>query len=207
MKELFLLLLFIGSASMAQDISKDTLRMKPILIEKNQARKVKIKSFRYMGSSSLHNPLLSEPEVLTLVDMLPEGYLHSVSFWFNNFMEINNYPIEAQDTDVELLAYEVNPDNTPGNRIEHETNIIKVTKDFAGKMTIDLSELNILSKGKIYIGLRRLTPSASNNTRQEFEVNFVCNSNTYTSYIRKLGSSAWLKSDNAFEMEVKLEAL
>jgi len=106
-------LLFITVAH-AQDLMKDTIQLENVSIDK---KKVKIKS-KYISSFCTHHEnLRNNIAVVTLVDNLPTGYLHSITYVFNNAFDKKT--AEFKDTEVELLFFEVKEDNRPGNRITY----------------------------------------------------------------------------------------
>lgn len=170
---------------------------------KNYKSKIKKVS---IGSLCTHyEPMIYSAEIITLADDLPSGYLQSVTFNFNNKFH-KNQEINFQDSEIQILFYKVNPDNTPGELISTNKNII-VRKEHVGKMEIDVRDLNILTEGKLFIGLSRIT---KNTTKlPEFEVNCVCWGNKgYFTYERPASSSEWSLKKYGFaalKMEVKTE--
>lgn len=117
---------------------------------------------------------------------------------------------DFKDAEVELLFFEVNDDNTPGDRIPCPKKTVFVSKDFSGKMEINLKDLNIKSDGKLFIGLKNLTKNTAYKT--EFEVDLVCfdeekGKREYISYEKRNESSPWriAHAIDGFKMRVKVE--
>lgn len=193
---LFTLLFFVAFYADAQIIDKDTIQLHNIVIsnKKPKIKKIKIKSPACLS----HENLLYTSQVITLIDKLPSGYLHSVTFNFNNFMEsdvffdLEKYPIIKEDTNLEVLFYDVNLNGTPGKPLAYNKSFI-VKKDFEGEMTIDLRLLYIKTNGKFFIGLKRYVQPPG--YFRSFEVDFCCHTTKYTSYIRKTDNDSWVKNE------------
>lgn len=204
MKSLILILaLSFFTITSAQDFTKDTIQLNNVDIKRSKKRVV---STKLSSFCSYICDLRSEH--VTLVDKLPEGFLKSVSFKFNSRgMGMGDYK-HYQTTTVEILFYEVNANNTPGERINHSPAVLTVDKDFHGKMVIDVSKLNIKNQGKIFIGLRRVNPA--NIKKYDFVVDGICGpKEEYTSYFRANDSGKWYrdKSMPGLKMTIKLEQL
>jgi len=202
-----MLTLFV-TAAYAQNLSKDTIQLENVSIDK---KKVKIKS-KYISSFCTHHEnLRNNIAVVTLVDNLPTGYLHSITYVFNNAFDKKT--AEFKDTEVELLFFEVKEDNRPGNRITYPKKTVFVSKDFSGKMEIDLTSLNIKSDGKLFIGLKNLTKNIG--YKAEFEVDGICmpedsTKRKYISYERRDDGTTWQLTKyilDGFKMKVKVEVL
>ena len=149
--------------------------------------------------------------MVTLMDDLPVGYLHSITYVFNNAFDAKT--ADFKDAEVELLFFEVNDDKTPGNKLSYPKKTVFVSKDFSGKMEIDLKELTIKSDGKLFIGIKNLTKNIGN--KAEFEVDGVCMSEKnskrkFISYDRRNDASPWQLTRYPVEgikMRVKVEVL
>lgn len=208
MKYLFLLLVSCCCYSQA-NIAKDTLRLEELVVDKQQ-RKPKIKSIRYSAICTFVEGLDYNEEVVTLVDKLPPGKLHSVFYKFNNWHYSDSYVTYAYaDTSVELVFYGVTENNSPGERIAHEAKIVNVPAGQDGRMEIDLTNLNIYSDGKIFVGLKRLSKDKVAGIK-EFEVDGICEdkNNEYTTYARQKGKDAWFRpAIKALKLELQVEVL
>ena len=210
MKNFFLCVALLCAINIfAQNLNKDTIQLKEIVV-RSQKSKPKIKKFSYRSNHTLlENLEYSVDEAITLVDKLPAGWLHSVTFKFNTASTDKYVAYDYKDTQLELLFYEVNPDNTPGNPIVHEKKIITVSGDFSGKMEIGLANLNIKSDGKIFIGLKRLNKSGSDTREFEVDCLYAYEPNyKYISFSRQDSTLPWKLSTMiaAFRMDVKVEA-
>ena len=205
MKQLYLLLLLLTTSVLfAQNWEKDTIKLNEVLILN---KKYTIKTYKFWSVCSLVDGFDSTvTEMVTLVDQLPEGYVESVSFKFNRPDENSHHTTretEYQDSEMEMVFYEAKPNNTPGERIKHERKIFTVSKDFSGKMKIDVSDLNIKSSGRIFIGLKRLTSNIKLK-RREFYVDCLCNKEKFISY-RCYSNGKWQSSRTyALKMIVKV---
>lgn len=186
----------------SQDIAKDTIQLSNVNINKNKNR---VKSKSIGGLCNSYEPFKQTQGVITLVEGLPLGYLHSVTFSFNN--PYDKSQAEFQDAEIELLFFEANSDNTPGQRIEHDKKILMIKKEFSGKMEIDIRSLAIRSDGKMFIGLRNLTKNRG--AIMQFEVDCTCigKKNKYISFQRYDEVSDWTKTEytlDAIKMKVKV---
>ena len=115
---LTVLILLSTLSAFAQDITKDTIQLKPAYAGKWAKEEiVRIKTTgEELGSDVLER---SDVEV-SLIENLPEGYLHSIKFYFNSGL-INlakkALKIDYKDTPLALVIYEVNEDGKPGKAI------------------------------------------------------------------------------------------
>jgi hypothetical protein len=179
MKYLYFLLLFC-STLIAQEINiaKDTLQMREVVIKEDFSKfrdaKVKIR-----GECMNPESLITYTEIVTLVENLPQGYLESISFFFNqrHYMSYTSDSKKFEDTEFEVVLYNVNDDNTPGERIMRDEKYIKVMKDHTGKAEVHFLEFNIKNQKKMFVGLRRT--SSGNRPKREFYIDCVCNSQNY----------------------------
>lgn len=191
--------------SVAQDLTKDTIQLENISINK---KKLKIKSRIIASNCTHHEQLWDNSSIITLMNDLPVGYLHSVTFIFNN--PYDSKTADFKDAEVELLFFAVNDDNTPGDRIPYPKKTVFVSKDFSGKMEINLKDLNVKSDGRLFVGLKNLTKNTAYKT--EFEVDLACflegeGKRKYISYQKRNESSPWRLTDliDGFKMKVKVE--
>lgn len=202
-----MLTLFVTEAY-AQDLTKDTIQLENVSINK---KKVKLKSRIIASSCTDHEHLWDNKAIITLVDNLSVGYLYSITYIFNN--PYDSKTADFKDAEVELLFFAVNDDNTPGERISYPGKTVFVSKDFSGKMEIDLRGLAVKSDGRLFIGLKNLTKNIVYKT--EFEVDAVCVANEkskrkYISYDRNDDKSPWKLTRypfDGFKMKVKVEVL
>lgn len=201
---LFVVLFYISWSIDAQIIESDTIQLNDILISN---KKPKIKRTRTRSFCLSYEHLLFKPQFITLIDKFPPAYLHSVTFNFNNmvdrdiFPDIEKYPVITEDTKLEVLFYDANPDGTPGKPLANNKTFT-VKKDFQGAMKIDLSPLYIKTNGKFFIGLKRdIQPPAY---FRSFEVDFCCHTGKYISYIRKSDNDSWVKNESIHSTAPKM---
>lgn len=209
MKYLLLFVFFYTSSYSQLNLEKDTLHLKETVVN-NIKLSGRTKSIRYTAFCSFMETLTYNQEFITLVDALPPGMLQSVYFKFNNWSEKDKHTnYKYKDTDIELVFYEADEKNAPGKRIAHAPVIVTVPGDYRGRMKIDLSKYNILSPGKIFAGIKRITKNSGKNN--EFLVDGICTDkkNRYTSYHRKDSVSKWFKSttNKALKLELKVTLL
>ncbi len=189
MKKLLFIALFLAPfIGNAQDIAKDTLQLNEVRV--SEVRKPKLKQQKVNGCT--HLGTLDHPqEIITLIDDLPNGLLHSVTFSFNN--SFRNKHVTFRDTDIEVVFYKKNPDGTPGELISSKQ--LTVSKDHKGTMEIDVAGLNIEKDGDLFVGLKRLSLPVS--PVPDFEVHCVCSrSDKYISYGRfyvKGDAKTWMR--------------
>jgi len=202
------LFLLFCTAATAQDFAKDTIKLQSVNISK---KRVKIRSQYISSFCTHHENLRDNTAMVTLVNDLPVGYLHSITYIFNNAFDTKT--ADFKDAEVELLFFEVNDDNTLGEKVSYPKKTVFISKDFSGKMEIDLKGLNIKSDGKLFIGIKNLTKNIGN--KAEFEVDGVCmsekkNKREFISYDRRNDESPWQLTRYPIEgikMRVKVEVL
>jgi hypothetical protein len=207
----FVLLLFAFTYSYSQlNLEKDTLHLEEAVVT-NAKLSGRTKSIRYTAFCSHHETLTYHQEFVTLIDKLPAGILQSVYFKFNGWSEKDKHTnYKYKDTDIEIVFYEADEDNVPEKRIAHSPVIVTVPGDFRGRMKIDLSKYKILSPGKIFVGIKRITKNIGKN--QEFAVAGICfdEKDRYTSYYRKENDDRWTvsnKNNHALKLELKIALL
>lgn len=185
----------------AQKFENDTIQLNEVRL-KNYKPKIRSRSIRGFCTSYEH--LQFYREIITLVDNLPKGYLHSVTFDFNNKFD-KSMTYDFQDTEIEVLFYTVKPDNTPGEKIIGKK--LMINKEHRGKKEIDVSDLNLKTNGKLYIGVKRIT--IAGKTIKTFEIHGICMGNKkHTAYCRKKDNEVWKKTEYAssgLKMKVKVE--
>lgn len=185
----------------AQELNNDTIQLNEVRL-KNYKPKIKSRSIR--GFCTTYENLRRYVEIVTLLDNLPKGYLHSVTFNFNNRFD-NSMAYDFKDTEIELLFYTVKPDDTPGEKIAGKKLVIN--KEHSGKKEIDVSDLNIETNKKLYIGIKRITKNKTPIIRT-FEVHGLCLENEkYKAYCRSSDDDVWQKSllTPGLKMKVKVE--
>ncbi len=185
---IFLLLLLFVQAMLSQDLEKDTIQMKELVVAK-KGKKVKIKTLQLEGPCYYPENMHDAEEIITLVENLPQGTLESVSFYFNELYSKREQSEKFRDNRFDLVFYSADADNLPGNPIAHEPITITVSRTFTGLMTVDVSGLVLDSPGKLFVGLKRLTSPESDN---EFVIDCICNGlDKYVTMVRKNASSPW----------------
>ena len=207
----FVVILFLTFAysGFSQELNNDTIQLKEVRL-KNY--KPKIKNHKVNGSGTTYEHLNVYDEIVTLVDDLPKGFLHSVIFNFNNDITINGKPFDFQDTEIEVVFYKVTSDKRPGNKISGKT--IVVSKEYSGKMEVDVSDLNVQTNGELFIGIRRITEKKT--LYGEFEVHGIgLGDDKYVAYCRSNGSDVWKGSNDVsrkittitpgLKMKIKIE--
>jgi hypothetical protein len=185
------------------NIAKDTIELKQIVIREDFRRfedsKVKIK-----GNCLSPESLNTYTEVVTLADNLPQGYLESVTFFFNerHYTSYNSDRKNFKDTEFEVVLYKVNPDNTPGERIMRDEKYILVMNDHTGEAEVHFLEFNIKNQQKMFIGLRRTEPGRANE--RNFYVDCICNNSGNVTYSRSEQQPQWARQANcpALRMEI-----
>lgn len=206
-----LFLLFFTTAVIAQvtpvkdsvNIAEDTLQLRPVVIREDFS---KFKDVKIKIKSNCLNPesLTTYSEIVTLADNLPQGYLESVSFYFNeqHYSTYNSDRKKFEDSEFEVVLYAVNTDGTPGERIMRDEKYILIMKDHSGKAEVHFLEFSIKNHRKMFIGLRRTQPG--NTNKRSFYVDCVCNAQNHLSYTRSQQEPNWAKPINcpALKMEV-----
>lgn len=170
MKYIFLFLLLTGFAANAQvvNMEKDTLQIEEVVINK---KKRKVKTYRMQAPCYHPENMKGVSEVITLFDKLPEGYIKSVSFYFNEQYTPGEQE-QYKDQQFELALYNVGEDNKVGERIQHEPKLVYLSKLKSGRYTVDLSDLDIPNMRQLYAGLKRIGGAT---TKSEFNVDCLCN--------------------------------
>ncbi|MFL9845336.1 hypothetical protein [Flavobacterium rhizosphaerae] len=202
-KLLIVLAVFCCIPALAQNMENDTIQLKEVLIKN---KRPKIRQTRFTSICTAYEKLFGKYEMVTLVDDLPKGYLQSVTFTFNKKASRKDKG-GFEDTEIELVFYEVTPQGKPGNRIDHLQKKVLVPGDFSGKMEIDLASIAIRNEGKIYIGIKKGEKGDKPNAA--FEVNCTCGIyDDYISYARFDETKSWAKKTftSAFKMRVKVAA-
>lgn len=195
--------LLVMNLCIAQDISKDTLRLNGVMVGKNHKPKIKKQE---IGGCTHYGALDHPQEIITLIDKLPKGSLYSVTFSFNNPYRKN--PAKFGDNELELVFYEVMKDGTPGPMIASKK--VLVAKDHRGDMEIDVTGLAIGSENDLFVGLKKLTGLTS--PVPNFEVHCVCSRNdkfkSYGRFYVQGNAKQWveLTIPAAIKMTVKTDA-
>jgi len=185
------------------NIAQDTIELRQVEIREDFSRfkdsKIKIK-----GNCLNPESLNTYTEIVTLADNLPQGYLESVTFFFNerHYSSYNYDRKKFKDTEFEVVLYKVNPDNTPGERIMRDEKYILIMSDHSGEAKVHFIDFNIKNQPKMFIGLRRTEPG--NTGEINFYVDCVCTGNGHLSYSRSQQEPQWSTRSNcpALKMEV-----
>lgn len=183
------LFLAVSAASFGQvDIEKDTIKLNELVMTKyNKSYKFKVESLR--GPCYSSDNLNDAAEIITLVDKLPEGEIKMVRFYFNEMFEAyKRSPENFHDRDFELLLYTVGADNLPDKRLVNETMILRLEKQHAGGVEINISSLNIKNPKKLFVGIKLLGKRAKN----DFMVDCLCSGHDkYLTLFRIPGGTQW----------------
>ncbi|RZJ65557.1 MAG: hypothetical protein EOO45_16665 [Flavobacterium sp.] len=199
---LFIFLMVSGNC-LAQDIAKDTIVLTELHIEKHQKQKnIKTKKQKFRKDPWCLQQFDDNMELVTLVDKLPPGRIHSVAFFVNEILEPGYIPNEAR---FEIMLYDVKPDGMPGKRLNDETATFIVRIDDKGEFSISLYGLDVNSTGKFFIGVKRIDKGLKNT----FGVNLqgICEPGEFTSYYRINNTAGWIKPGfglGALKMDVKV---
>lgn len=182
------LLLCMQAVFAQEDLEKDTIQVSEVLVSK-KGKKVKLKTLQLDGPCYYPENMHNAEEIITLVDKLPQGILESVGFYFNDLYSKKEQSEKFRDSRFELVFYTADENNMPVSRIVHEPLNITVPRTFSGLMNIDVSGLVLDSPGKLFVGMKRLTPAETDN---EFVIDCVCSGlDKYVTMVRKDASSAW----------------
>lgn len=211
MKYLYFFLLFcpalfaqvVNGAKDSINIAKDTIELRQVVIKEDFSRfkdsKVKIK-----GNCLNPESLNTYTEIVTLADNLPQGYLESVSFYFNerHYSSYNTDRRKFKDTEFEVVLYNVNPDNTPGEKLMQDEKYILIMNDHTGEAEVHFLEFNIKNRQKMFIGLRRTAPGKAGE--RDFYVDCICSNAGYNTYSRSEQQPQWSRQNNcpALKMEI-----
>ncbi|MCO6147225.1 hypothetical protein [Flavobacterium sp. NRK1] len=163
---IFFCFLFFSSLS-AQNLSKDTIQLSDVWIEKND-KKPKIKKIK-IGTYDLTRTdnilFFTEDPVYYFVDSLPEGKLQNITLFFSEasidpkigFIDSQTFKIEK--TEFEVTLFEIGDDYKVGPKINSEPIHINLpeTKSYrVKKIVLDVAPYNIITK-RFYIYLNKKT--------------------------------------------------
>ncbi|WP_207759856.1 hypothetical protein [Flavobacterium cyanobacteriorum] len=178
----------VGNAQVS-DIVKDTIRLDELVITKYSSSNYRIRDIARRGKCYAPDNLSDASEIISLVDNLPAGELNSIRFYFNEMFDAyKRLPQNVTDRDFELLLYRVNDNNTPGERLVHETMLLRLKKSHTGGVVINISALGIKSPDRLFIGLRLLGERGKN----DFYVDCLCNGyDKYLTLFRDSASKDW----------------
>jgi hypothetical protein len=187
-----LFILFISLPALAQEvnIAKDTIKMEELVLKKN-SKNLKLKVTKLRAPCYYPETMVDASEVITLVENLPAGYMETITFYFNElyYSSYQEQSAKFKDTEFELMLYTVNSNNTPGPKMAYDPKFISVSKEHMGKVEINISNLDIKSPKKLYIGLKRLLGAA---TEKEFYIDCLCNGqDIYTTLSRTNDTENW----------------
>ncbi|KAF2515777.1 hypothetical protein E0W68_12545 [Flavobacterium salilacus subsp. salilacus] len=171
------------------NMEKDTIQMEEVFLKK-ELTKYRLKTIKLKGQCYYAEDMWDTYEIVTLLEDLPEGYFESISFTFNGLYTSYKEQLEKfKATELELVVYEVNDNNTAGDRIVHETKLIHIGKEYIGKVDVDVSGLNIRTQNRLFVGVRRVS---GNGVKNEFSISCLCNGqDKYITLTRINETSAW----------------
>jgi hypothetical protein len=202
MKYIIFLVSFLFAAQVHSQSENDTIRMKEIVIDPSrpEGKMVKIKT----TGEELGSDLLQDTsEEVSLITGIPEGYLQSVTFYFNSgLMNLAKkaMKIDYKDTPLALVIYEAADDGTPGKVLCDKEIRFTVKKEHKGALELDVSRLNIRSRDKLFIGLATVTDIAGG---QDVVVKVMNNFNAVT-WGKPKGRSTWENVINLLQIKMKL---
>jgi hypothetical protein len=190
MKYLLPIMLLLSFAAPAQvpDMEKDTIHINEVVIT-HYSKKFKLKDYSLRGPCYSSDNLNDASEIITLLEKLPEGELNTINFYFNEMFEAyKRHPENLQARDFELLIYKVNADNTPGERLLHETMLLHLDKDHMGGVEVNISGLGIKNSSKLFVGLKLL----GKRTKNDFMIDCLCSGHDkYMTLYRTDAASPW----------------
>jgi hypothetical protein len=202
MKYIVFLVLVLFAAKAHSQSENDTIIMKEIVIDPSRpkGKTVKIKT----TGEELGSDLLQDTsEEVSLITGIPEGYLQSVTFYFNSgLMNLAKkaMKIDYKDTPLALVIYEAADDGTPGKALSDKQIMFTVKKEHKGALELDVSKLNIRSRDKLFIGLAAVTDIAGG---QDVVVKVMNNFNAVT-WGKPKGRSTWENVINLLQIKVEL---
>lgn len=181
------MLTFSAKAQVA-DMEKDTIRLEELIITK-YSKNYKMKNFSHRGKCYAPDNLSDTSEIITLAEDMPEGELNSITFYFNEMFDAyRKMPQNFTDRDFELLLYRVNDDNTPAERLVHETMLLRLKKSHVGGVVVNISALGIKNPGKLFVGLKLLGQRRKN----DFYVDCLCSGHDkYLTLYRDAATGGW----------------
>lgn len=203
---ILLLICYVSCFSQDHNIATDTLQLNELVVSKG-GKKQKIKKLKLEGVCSYPEDMRDALEIVTLADGLPKGTIASVTFYFNK-LDAETYKSIAHQfaaRDLEVVLYDANSDGTPGLPSAIERQSVVVDKANNGKITVDLSFLNIDTQKKMYIGLRK---TVNDTASKGLYLDCLCNGqDKYITYTRGDAAPNWERRwpCAALKLEVHVE--
>lgn len=165
MKLIIVFLVSFGNITFAQ--IQDTVFLEEIHIEKSIRKKPKIKKVKWKdGNDGSYGEMSKIRQYISLVSEVPTGVLKNVRFDFNRFFTTGKTLKELrerlQPMDYKLDFYQVNSDNTIGERINEESFYFTVTKETKNFFDVDVSFQKVPVSDKVFVSLTRMKPYQEN---------------------------------------------
>lgn len=202
MKKLLLLLL-ISIKVMAQEATQDSIIW---LHGPERIDKTKTETIRTKGEEVAAHGFSAIAEHVSLISNLPDGYLHTLTLYFNSGL-INlskeEFNVEYRDTNLRLVVYEVGPDGKPGTLLTPTPVYFTVTARHRGALELDVSVLGLKSWPQLFIGM-----AATDDHSKETVMLKVRENKNAVSFVKAKGSSEWTEYDDGsgykFDINMKL---
>jgi len=201
-----MLFLMISACSFAQiDIAEDTLRLNEVVVRKDDSR-LNLKKVQLEGPCSYPENMQDVNEIITLVDKLPKGKLHSVTFYFNK-IDAETYKKNAsvfKEAEFEVVLYDAGTDGMPGIAAVVDRKSVAVSKAKRGRVTVDLSLYDIDTNKQMFIGLKRISGEAGGSN---FFIDCLCSGqDKFFTYTRTTPAAAWERrwSCAALKLDVRV---
>lgn len=134
------------SASQSND---SIIYLKEVVIS-NSVRPKEIK-INYNGTRDESMGFYENQKIVSLISNIPDGKLTSVELFF----DVKLYDT-SKNLELGLLIYEINSEGQPGTSLLPENVRFKVQGNKREKITLDLSELNLVTKQNLFIGFETI---------------------------------------------------
>jgi len=176
-------LLFCLTKGFSQADSIKTVVLQELIVEKTNMKTTKYKA---LGKGSVKFGFGMDWHIISLMNDIPSGQLQAVTFYFNK-RSIYDGVMKANysTNNFELLIYTVK-DNQPEKKLIEKELIFSVNDFDKGKITLNVSDLDISVEKELFIGFRKLDKTEESN----FNVMFRKNPKGIT-LIRSTDSHAW----------------
>ncbi|KOS05886.1 hypothetical protein AM493_07435 [Flavobacterium akiainvivens] len=197
MKKLLIILLLCGCNAFAQD---SIIWLKP-----PQKTKVKTETVKTKGEELASHGFSAIAEHVTLVEGIPAGQLHTLTFYFNSgLINLNKgeFNVEYADTNLRLMVYTVGADGKPGALLTPTPLYFTVKASHRGALDLDLSFLNLATQPQLYIGM-----AATESHDKETVMLKVRENKDAVSYTKAKGSNNWVEYDDGsgFKFDIKMK--
>lgn len=162
---MFILLFALNVSS--QDMQKDTIPLKEILVDKS-AKKPKIKKIKYGKHTQtylLQDLFFTDDAVFYLTDSLPDGQIQQINLFFSQialkpkFGSRDYKTLKVNKTEFEATIYEVNDDYSVGDKVNSIPIPIVLEESSDGdieKVELNLAQYNF-RVSRFYIYLKKIT--------------------------------------------------